>query len=259
MRWCRNAILMATPWWMLNFSEENPDGLSSWQPSFTIELAALPIVEGLKNHKNSRREIRWKHGHHRNEYIHGQWCDDVMNLRFGAKTSQTTEKQHDCQKSNNRNMYDTTFLHVYMVIRLNFKLLFWSGWGILDMVPRALSKGCFQWHVVDVLWLDFPAVTCFGVLGFYVWLFKFSVLPGIQGLVGFSVNGSRFCRKMQVSSDSWRSLGFHVEPCWAWVWPNGSSMYPQTLLRLLCLGSLLYGIPFCLLYMYVLTRWGTYV
>ena len=194
MRWCRNAFLMATPWWMLNFSEENPDGLSSWQPSLAIELAALPIVEGLKNHKkkhkNSRREI-----HHRNEYIHGQWCDDVMNLRFGAKTSQTTEKQHDGQKSNNRNMYDTTFLHVYMVIRLNFKLLFWSGWGILDMVPRALSKGCFQWHVVDVLWLDFPVVTCFGVLGFYVWLFKFSVLPGSQGLVGFSVNGSRFCRE----------------------------------------------------------------
>ena len=67
--------------------------------------------------------------------------------------------------------------------------------------------------------------------------------------LGFFCEESRFCQKMDaISSDSWRGFGFDVEPCWALVWPNGSSMYAQTLFRLLCLGSLLYGISFFFLH-----------
>ena len=100
MQWCRNGH----PWWMGCF-QKIPDGLSSWHPfASSIELAPLPIFEGLTNHKSRRcREIRWKHGHHRSEYVHAKLCNAVMNLRFGAKTKsndrQTTRLSTRLSKS----------------------------------------------------------------------------------------------------------------------------------------------------------------
>ena len=79
MQWCRNGH----PWCRC-FQKKLLDGLSSWHPfAPSIELAPLPIFEGLTNHKSRIcGETQWKHGHHGKAYLHAQWCNDVVKLHF---------------------------------------------------------------------------------------------------------------------------------------------------------------------------------
>ena len=101
-QWCRNGH----PWWRC-FQKKLPAGLSSWHPFRpSIELAALPIFEGLTNHKSR---------------ICGSSLLKLEDFCIGAKT-----------KSDDRYWYGSMvpLFSMYMVISDKLELLLWNGWGI---------------------------------------------------------------------------------------------------------------------------------